>query len=75
MATTNPAMSVLGRLGENLEGDHTILRETLDDRTDDHDDRTIHDGASTSKPSIDYRNKRQRENSSKRVRRGDDALE
>ena len=52
-----------------------MLRETLDEGTDDHDDGAAKDGPATTELVVDDGDEGQRQNGAERVGGGDDALE
>lgn len=53
----------------------TVLRETLDQCSDDHNERAAHDGPASAKLVVDDGDKGQRQNGSEGVCCRDDALE
>jgi hypothetical protein len=52
-----------------------MRRKTLYDSTDDHDNGAGKDGASSSPPIVDNRNEGEGEDSTERIRSGNDTLE
>lgn len=53
----------------------TVDGETLNESTDNHDDRAAKDGPATAEPVIDHGDERKRENSTERVGSGNNPLE